>query len=291
MSNITLAERKLWVGASEVADLFGVGFSSRWIRWLEKAGRIEPEDLSANENIKRGQHFEPAIAAWAADKWGMKIRKVRRYIPHPYIKGFGASLDYEMRDGVTMPVEIKSSWNRDGWDLEGDTILDAPLKYLLQVQAQMACTGAHLAWLVAEIQGKLYRMQIERHPETITRIEAEVAAFWLSVEEGREPKPDFSTDGGQIAALMQISSGKVTDLTQNNHLPELCADYLHMAAQKKEAEGRMEASLAEIRTIVGDAGKAICNGFTISNTMVKETPVSYVRKGYCLTRITEKKEN
>ncbi len=289
MSNIGLSERKNYVGASEVADLFGVGFKSRWQLWLEKKGRIEPEDLSANESVQAGKFLEPAIAAWAADKWQMNLRKVKRYIAHPSIQGFGASLDYESQEGVLVPTEIKWSQSREGWTIEEDTILDAPLRYLLQVQAQMACTGSNTGWLVALVSGKLTRMLVERHLETIERIESEVVKFWLSIKEDREPKPDFSLDSATIAALMQIDANKIVDMTDSNHLPVLCDEYLKAADAESQAEKKKKASMAEIRTLIGSASKVLANGFVITNTMVKESAINYVRKPYPLTKITAKK--
>jgi putative phage-type endonuclease len=290
MSNISLDQRKNYVGASEVADLFGVGFKSRWQLWLEKAGRIESEDLSENEHIRRGNFLEPAIAAWAADKWGMKLRKVRRYIPHPFLKGFGASCDYESQEGTLIPVEIKSSEYADGWEVEGDTILDAPLRYLLQVQAQLACHGAPYGWLVVMQRGRLYRMKVDMHRETVATIEQEVAEFWLSIEENKEPKPDFAYDGAVIAELMSVDKAKVVDLMDNNHLPVLCAEYKAAVDVENDGKARKETALAEIRSIIGGAGKVLTKGFTITNSVVAETQISYLRKSYVTTRINQQKE-
>ena len=289
MSNITPQDRIKFVGASEVADLFGVGFKSRWQLFLEKAGRIEPEDLSDNPFVQAGLYLEPAIAAWAADKWSMNLRKVRRYIKHPHIERFGCSLDYESQEGSLIPVEIKWSQCSEGWELDGDTILDAPFRYLLQVQAQLAVTGAPYGWLIVLLNGKLCRMRIDMHREAVAQIEDEVAIFWTSVDNNQEPKPDFSYDGGTIASLMSVNKETVVDMTSSNRLPELCSEYLAGKDIEKDGKARAETALAEIRSIIGDAGKVLTNGFNISQSMVAEQHVSYVRKGYPLTRITQHK--
>ena len=290
MTNISLEQRKIFVGASETADLFGVGFKSRWQLWLEKSGRIEPEDLSQNENVQACLHMEPAIASWASEKWGMKLRKVKRYIAHPKIKRFGCSLDYESQEGALVPAEIKWSQSRDMFQTDGDTITDAPLNYLLQLQTQMACTGAKEAWLIVLLQGRLYRMKVARHEGTIQKIEAEVKAFWQSVDDKKEPKPDFSVDGAMIASLMQVNKERVVDFTKHNHLPVLCEEYTAAVEAEKAAVARKEAAMAEIRTICGDAGKALVVGFTISTSRVKETAVNYIRKAYVVTKVTANKE-
>jgi len=85
----------------------------------------------------------------------------------------------------------------------------------------------------------------------------------------------------------------VVDMTSNNHLPMLCAEYQAAASVVKDGEARKEAALAEIRNIIkesGSPGIVLCNGFKISNTQVAEAPMQYVRKAYLNTRITQTKE-
>ena len=137
MSNIPLSERRKFVGASEVGSLFYavetedgrivyphmfeplppgaaiLGCLSRhttgYRLWHIKAGNVDADNLDEVERVQAGQHMEPAIAAWSAEKWpewSGVLRKVRRYIEHPEITGFGASRDYELHAAGLPPVEI-----------------------------------------------------------------------------------------------------------------------------------------------------------------------------------------
>lgn len=89
--------RRRHVGGSEVAALFGEHpHLTKFELWHRKAGSLPDPDLTDNERVFWGQTLEPAIAMGVAKVTGWNIRKVRRYIAHPTVPGFGGSLDYEV---------------------------------------------------------------------------------------------------------------------------------------------------------------------------------------------------
>lgn len=273
-------DRHLYVGSSESPALFGASpYMTEFELWLRKAGRLPEEDLSDDERIMAGTHLEPAIAAWAADKWSMKLRKVRRYQQHPTVKGMGCSVDFEARgtgDGL-VPVEIKNvDWLvfKREWECEGQDIVDAPKHILLQVQHQLACTEAPYAWLIVNVGGNnLRRMKVEARPKIIAAIEQRVTAFWASVQEGFEPKPVFARDAATIMQITrEVSSGKAIDLSDNNRFPALCAEYQDAAERKRVAEKETEATKAELLAIIGDAETATCRDLTVKAIAVRGTP-------------------
>lgn len=291
MTAIPLSERQHWVGASESAALLGVSpFSTPFTLWHEKAGNIPREDLGDNERVQAGRFLEPAIAAWAGEKWtDWQPRKVERYLEHPTVPQMGASLDFEdahWSGDQAPPIEIKNVdflVFRDHWNAEGDVITDAPVHYLLQVQHQLACRpGAPHGWLLACVAGnRLYRMKIERHPGAIARLEAAVAAFWQSVRDNKPPKPDFAADGGTIAGLYATGNGEILDLTDNNRLPDLCAAYTAAKAQEKAGKTDADTALAEIKMIVGDAAGALASGYLVKAVDVAAGEVpAHTRNGY-----------
>lgn len=291
MTNIPVSERVNFIGASEVAILFGVSpFGTLFQKWHEKAGSVPPENLDDNERVMAGQYLEAGIGAWAAKKWDWPLENVREYIQHPTVAQFGCSLDFATTNGE--PVETKVVDYlvfRDEWDAESDEILDAPAHYLLQVQSQLACTGKDHGWLLACVGGnRLLRMRVDRHPGVIARIETEVDAFWDSVREGREPPPDFSSDGPTISRLHCVGNGEWLDLTDNNRLPDLCSTYKAAKAQEKDAKGEADTALAEIRSIIGSAAGASCAGFEIKASDIREGEVkAFTRKAYRRFNIKE----
>jgi putative phage-type endonuclease len=289
---IPLSERRNWVGASESAALFGVSpFTTRYTLWHEKAGTIDPDNLDNDERVMAGKYLEPAIAAWAAHKWTWPIRDVGGYSPHPTVGGMGCSLDFLTEDGA--PVEIKNvdlSVFLDKWSAEGDEIIDAPAHYLIQVQHQLAChPKAPHAWLLACVGGnKLFRMKVSRHGDFIAALEQEIASFWQSLREGREPAPDFTADRESLSKVYAIGNGEVIDLRDNNRLPDLCAAYRVAKDEEKAAKDRAGTALAEIRALIGHAGAVFASGFTIKRINVRAGIVErHERKPYSRFDIKE----
>lgn len=292
MTNIPLSERSRWVGGSEVAALFGVSpFTTRWQLYREKRGELAPENLDNNERVMAGRYLEPAIAGWAGEKWAWPIAKVSAYIPHPSVPQFGVSLDF--RDETTgWPVEIKNQDGaifRDRWETEGDEIVSAPAYYLIQVQAQIACTGADGGWLLACVGGnRLVRLEVERNDDFIARMEEEVDAFWRAVRNGREPALDFGKDVDAMSRLWRSSRGDVVDLQADNEIPAACAEYLTAKKAEKDAKERAEFWKGVILEKIQDAPGAIANGFTIQLTDVPEAHVSaFTKRAYRRFRVEE----
>lgn len=290
MTNIPVEERKNWVGSSESAVLLGCSpYATKFEIWHQKAGNIPVESLDGQERIEAGKFLEPAIGAWASDKWGWPIRNFGDYLRHESVPRMGASLDFEAEsDGA--PVEIKNVDGlifRDQWACEGDEITDAPLHILVQVQHQLACRpGIDHGWIIACVAGnQLKRMRVPRHGRIIERIEREVASFWGSVEAGQEPRPDFQADAASIAALYVIAGDLIKDMKGDERLARLCQEYHDAKEVEKEAKGVASARRAEILTIIGDTKKVFADGFTISAGTVSETEVSYVRRAYRNVRI------
>lgn len=245
--------RSQHVGASEVAALFGMSpFTTRWQLWMEKAGKLPPEDLSDNKAIQAGTFLESGIANWAAHRWDMTIEKVTDYYTVDDCPGMGASLDFKTEGGH--PVEIKWSAYGDGWEYDGETITSAPDNYILQVQHQMACTGAEYGWLIALLRNEPRRMKIPRSSEIISGIKSHVAAFWDSVRSGEEPPIDFEEDGEAVVRLLDFVP--ISDVTLGSEHAHLFQKYLESAAAEKEAKANKESAKTELLALcVEEMGK------------------------------------
>ena len=302
MTNIPVAERVHYVGATESPAILGVHRNlTRFELYHRKTGSIPEVDLSENERVQAGRFVEPGLAEWASFKWDMKLRRVRRYSRHPTLAGMGASLDYE-EEGTgqgRIPTEFKNVdfiVYRDEYAAEGDEIMDAPLDRLLQVQHQLACVPkAPYAWLVVCVGGNaLRRMKVPRHPDTIAKIEAAVAGFWDDVHHDREPKPDFEADAETIRALYMTLNAyePPVDLTGHNRAEVACAEHLALGARIKELTTKRAGIGAEILTIIDDADKALTRDFKISSWKVGAKDIAFTRPEYRSMRITpiKKKE-
>ena len=235
--------RSQHIGASDVAALFDMSpFTTLWQLWMEKSGKLPPEDLSDNKSVQAGTFLESGIANWAAHRWDMKIEKVVDYYTADDCPGMGASLDFQTDGGH--PVEIKWSAHGDGWEYEGDTITCAPDNYVLQVLHQMACTDAEYGWLIALIRNEPRRMKVPRSVEIISKIKSHVAKFWDSVRAGEEPPVDFDKDGDAVVRLLDfVPMSEVTLTTEHAHLFQT---YLENAAIEKEAKAKKDAAKTEL---------------------------------------------
>ena len=231
--------RSQHIGASEVAALFDMSpFTTLWQLWMEKSGKLPPEDLSGNKSIQAGTFLESGIANWAAHRWDMKVEKVVDYFTADDCPGMGASLDFQTDGGH--PVEIKWSAHGDGWEYDGDTITSAPDNYVLQVLHQMACTGAEYGWLIALLRNEPRRMKVPRSEEIISKIKSHVAAFWDSVSCGAEPPVDFDKDGEAVVRLLDFVP--MSDITLGDEHAHLFQKYLDNAAIEKEAKAKKDAA-------------------------------------------------
>lgn len=244
MTSITVRDDAHWhelrskhIGGSEVAALFGLSpFTTRWQLWMEKSGKLPPEDLSGKKHIQAGQFLERGIAEWASHIWKLPIHKVEDYYTVDDCPGMGASFDFATEN--MEPVEIKWSVFGDGWEYDAETITVAPENYILQVQQQMACSGAEFGWLIAMLRNEPRRMKIPRNDNIIASIKAEITAFWASVENGEAPDIDFSLDGDAVSRL--LDEVPMSDVTLPDTYAAQFEAYLANAAAEKSAREEKE---------------------------------------------------
>lgn len=236
--------------------------------WQQKAGRVMPDDLSGVERVQAGVHLEPALAAWAKQKWRWDLlRKVRRYSTHPTVTGWGASLDYELHEKGSPPVEFKNVdflVFRDQWVAEDGEILMPPLPYVLQLQHQMGAVESDHGWIVACVGGnQLLRGRIERHDGTQQRIGAAIEAFWHGVANNIEPT--WLADYETVADAYRYGTpGVSVDLTADSELPELCAKYRAAKAKAEELDTEIELLKGAIGSRLKEAPKAVTAGWAIT---------------------------
>lgn len=235
--------------------------------WLEKAGRLRPDDLSENERVIAGQHLEPALAEWAKEKFDLKIRKVRRYLTHNDIEGWGASLDYELIAPGMPPVEFKNVdflVFRDEWVAEGDEIIMPPLHINLQLQAQIGVTDADRGYIVTCVAGnQLKRGEIPRHEPTQQKIGEAIFAFWQSIKSGFEPihLADFD------AVKKEFAEGNPDKKQPAKSIDERTIDCARFVRWKKHldfVQEHVDMIKARIAGSLGEATRGKASNFNIT---------------------------
>lgn len=245
-------------------------YSTAYKLFLNKTGQLMPDDFNS-ERMQAGTYLEPAIADWARSKFDMKLRKVRRYHLHPEVKGWGASVDYEVHGPGMDPVEIK---NVDGiiakrdWVIEGDEVISTPLHISLQIQHYIAARSAERGWIIANIGGNhLVRGEVKRHEPTIKRLEEAIPKFWEAVNAKVAParfaefddvKEEFSFGGGEFSDL----SGDETAGQIARRLKRIQRHQKFVEAQESNLKGRLGA-------LIGGASRASLPGFRVSWPVIK----------------------
>jgi hypothetical protein len=270
---------------------------------MEKAGKLSPEDISGNKAVQAGTFLESGIANWAAHRWSMDLAKVNDYYTVDDCPGMGASFDYITKNGA--PVEIKWSARGYGWQYNGEEINEAPENYLLQVQHQLACTSSDHAWLVALIDDEPRRMKIPRNDNIIDAIKHEIKLFWKSIDEGKEPEPDYKTDVAAITQLM--GTLPKSNIVLNDEDVPLFVDYKAAKEEEKNAAARAEEAKSallikvraklELMNTSQDKASVKCGEHKMSINSVPSNPGKEItpdmvgtmigkRSGYTTVRIT-----
>ena len=309
------ALRKQHIGSTDIACLFDAHpRKTRWQLWAEKRGLIADVDLSDVSVVKAGKHLEAGIAAWAAEEWGMNLRKVRRYIEHGEATCLGTSLDYESSEGQMIPVEIKLHVWGEGWEWgDGAEIADAPLHYLFQCQHHCVVTGAPYAWLVCYSHGNLRRMKVPLRATVAAEIISRGAAFWAAYVAGtKEPPPDFEEDAEAIQRLVAGKPMASLDLSANDAVISACKQMKHATKVEADAAKKKAGARAEIMKVIMEQTAALglpdetgarvkAGDYSVVFSSVAATEPTVIttemvgqsyggRKGYRALRVNEGKE-
>ena len=140
----------------------------------------KPQESFTNAAMEWGTEQEP-FARMAYEAHTGTFVKEEGFVDHPTIEGFGCSPDGLVGDGL---IEIKCPNTAN----HIETVLEnkAPSKYIPQMQAQMACTGAKWCDFVSfdprvpeDLQ--LFVVRVERDQEYIDAMEVEVKQFLSEV--------------------------------------------------------------------------------------------------------------
>lgn len=228
-------------------------FKTGYGLWHEKVGNAMPDTLDDVERVQGGLHLEPAIATWANDRWDWQIRKVRRYFTHPEVPGWGASLDYEVVEQGTPPVELKNVdalvYKRDWLEEQGEIILP-PLPYMLQLQCQIGAKGADRGWFVACVGGnKLRRGQFPRHEPSQAKIADAILAFWKAVQAGHDPV--HMADYGTASDVYAVGGEAENPVQLPESIDPVIAEYLATKAELERVETDLDFLKGKVVALLG----------------------------------------
>lgn len=213
-----LTRRRELITASDVAAILGHDPRRGAFQvWAEKLGLVEPED---NPWMRRGRRFEGPIAEEYAEETGRVV-----YAPdpfaiavHPDVSYLGATLDRETEGSIANPAPAPGRAPLELKNVSGmkakEWRQDPPEHFLIQVQVQIACTGAQWASLAALIGGlQLAWVDITRHDRFIAAMLPKLERFRWHVERRIAPEADgLPGTSAVLRALHAEEDGTTIDL-------------------------------------------------------------------------------
>lgn len=284
------------VTSTETAALFGLSpYMSKFELWHRKASGEVPE-FKTNERMVWGTRLQDVIARGIAEDQGWNVRKLNAYIRRDDGIRMGSSFDFEIVSHENGPgiLEIKTVDTlafRDGWLIDGDNI-EAPEHIEIQLQHQLEVTGRRWGVIGALIGGNTVKLlHRERDREVGQLIVRHIEKFWMTVDAGTPPEPDYPRDADMVCKLNGYAEpGKVYDATGDDEIASLTAEYSAASIREKEAKEDKDTARAKLLEKVGTAEKIILPGYSISAGMIGPTIIeTYERKGYRNFRVTAKK--
>jgi len=252
--------RRLAIGASDTAGIFGMGYVSQSIVtvWSSKTGGPEVEfPPDVKKRVERGKRMEGIISDEVADDLKIPIYDPGDYtiFYHPTFPWLAATLDrIALEDDEAVPVEFKynDAYLKKAW--KGDEPI---LKYEIQCQHQMAVTGARYCYLAGLVGGnELFVKKIKRDNAFIAAMILKLSEFWGYVNRMEVPPIDGSeatSDWLRVAYPKQERKSIV--------LPEEAIEWDRRLLEVQEDIKRLkteEASLKnKLKFAIGDAEEGI----------------------------------
>lgn len=184
-------DRRNFVGGSDIAKIIGVSkFGTTYELYLEKRGEIPPKQQEAKV-LQRGKRLEPAIVAMYMDETDSAVTYPGRLIigDEPWKRG---SFDAE-RTEERIGVEAKSVSEyvpRHEWGPAGSD--DVPKDYLAQTLWYLGLSKWDRFDVAALLGADDFRIYpIYPDLELFQAMEAQAREFWMRVQAGEPPDPDF----------------------------------------------------------------------------------------------------
>lgn len=246
------------IGGSDVAALMGLSAYKSPLRlWLEKTGRVEPDDLSGNEAVSWGVTLEPIIREkFAATHPEYVVQQPSGVYQNTLCPWERASLDAELFDkenGTFGVLEIKTAGERMADDWKNGV----PVYYQTQVTHYLNVTGYSFAWVAVLIGGQRYK-EFKFWPDESDReaVRNAVRSFWGFVQQDTPPALVGHADEGRaLTALHSEDSGDIVQASSD--LDGIISRYRDISEQIKALEVERQTIANEIKKSVGNA-----HGFT-----------------------------
>lgn len=279
------------ISSTEVSALFGISpYSTEFQLWHQKKAFIDSGDVHTiddNERMYVGRNVEDTIAKMAAEKLGIKVRRLKTYMRHDKVNGMGSSFDYEIvshKKGAGL-LEIKnvdSLIYRREWEED-----EAPPHIEAQLQHQFEVANRNWGIICALVGGNtLVFIERERDRKVGKAICSKIEKFWSSVLGDVQPDPDYRLDADFIIDLYNNDDGDPLDISDNVSIYSLVVAYRELRNKYNELDTATKAIKAEVFHRVGSAPQLFTkDGLKVTMTKTKDTPPTTVTEDMVGTEI------
>jgi len=245
--------RKLFIGGTDIAALLRMHpYRKKYRVWLEKTGRMDPDNLDDNEAVFWGSFLEDKIAERYVEVSGNKVRNVNRTLVHPKYDFLRGHIDRKL-EGKNAGLEVKTVGLRTAY-LWGEPGTDEiPLHYGLQVLHYMAITGYDYFDIAALFFGqemRIYTIARKNNPEVIKDIEETAREFWEKHVLTDIPPVPESTEETSMA-YPEADRGKVATLPLGQE--HLVSDVHNLAEDLELVKGKLDSAKTELQNTMGKA--------------------------------------
>lgn len=256
-----MKDRTGYLGSSDVPAVLGwSSFSTPWDVFAEKTKLIVRED-TGNNATNRGNILEPGLLAWYADENkvnvvpGPSLDQDPIFYKEPWLAARPDGIvESRGADGPGV-IEIKTvrqfddTWGPDGTD-------HIPLRVAGQVTAQLICTGANRATVVAysPMNDEIRVYRIARDMAAERQVVAVLRGWWQRhVVANIAPPLDASDACGKgIAALypcardgLRKREATLEELLLLEDIAKLTATYKQVDELLRERKNRLKAVIGE----------------------------------------------
>jgi hypothetical protein len=293
-----LEMRKPNVGCSEVAALFGIHeYLTGFALAARKLGKLP--DTVDSAVLKRGRLLEPVARQLLAEErqeW-QQIAATDYYCDRDI--RFGATPDLFVKDdrgrkGLIQIKTVAPTIFQRKWHNPHTGEIEPPLWIALQAMCEMHLTSADFAVVAALVVDDwaltLETVDVPFLPGLVEEARRKVEAFWVMVDKGELPAPDYGKDAGNLSKVYALAEpDSEIDLTADNELPELVDQVEALRMAKNTAETAMKEAQAKILYKLGDHERGrFAGGLVVAKTVsVKEHMVKgsqYRRMSFKLDR-------
>jgi predicted phage-related endonuclease len=158
-----------------------------------------------------------------------------------------ATIDRGLNDDGILEIKTSNPYAASKYANGG-----VPTQYLIQIQHQMAVTGATFAYLACLVDGsKLIVRKVERNDEFIDALIAVELEFWEYVQSGTEPDIDGSEHTKRaLAEIHPKSNGESIVLPfemqdADTRREEIAAEMKELKKEKDEIDNKIRAALGD----------------------------------------------